>query len=359
VARVPYGTPEDEILRLSICNRESLKDLKLVAILDMDATVDSDAIEKARFSASLRRPITQSRLIDAIAEASLAATESIAVTPASGDTAQNNLQGLHLLVAEDNEMNQFVTRETLKRAGCTCDVVSDGALALEASAKKRYDLILMDCQMPGMDGLEATIRIRERELADGEPRIPIIALTAEAIQGDREKCLAAGMDDYVTKPINAGELFRAIGALKSTTASPITTPTAPAAAPALPSIEDPFDLAALLKRCMKDAKFAVNTLIKFRERACSDVQLLQQRLAGCDGQSIQNIAHNLKSAAAHVGANPLRRIANDIEQLSTEFNAEALSQKLLELNAEVKRCAEYIPQAIEDLSKAEEGSCKS
>jgi CheY-like chemotaxis protein len=118
--------------------------------------------------------------------------------------------GLHLLVAEDNQMNQFVAREILKRAGCTCEIVGDGSLAMAALEKGRYDLVLMDCQMPVMGGLEAVQRIREREAAAGSPRMPIIALTAEAISGDREKCFAAGMDSYITKPINPTELFAAI-----------------------------------------------------------------------------------------------------------------------------------------------------
>jgi CheY-like chemotaxis protein len=107
-------------------------------------------------------------------------------------------EGLHLLVADDNEMTQVVARETLLRAGCSCDIVADGGLALEAVRRRNYDAVLMDCQMQGMDGLEACRRIREREEDEGLPRLPIIALTAEAINGDREKRLAAGMDGYVT-----------------------------------------------------------------------------------------------------------------------------------------------------------------
>jgi CheY-like chemotaxis protein/nitrogen-specific signal transduction histidine kinase len=126
--------------------------------------------------------------------------------------ARTSLSGLHLLVAEDNDMNQFVTRELLKRAGCTCDVVTDGAGAVEAVKKGRYDAVLMDCQMPGMDGLEATRLIRTLEAAGGA-HLPIIALTADAAQGDRERCLDAGMDGYVSKPINSAELIAVIGKL--------------------------------------------------------------------------------------------------------------------------------------------------
>jgi PAS domain S-box-containing protein len=124
------------------------------------------------------------------------------------------LKGLHLLVAEDNEMNQFVVQETLKRVGCTCDIAADGIRAVQDVGRRRYDLILMDCQMPEMDGLEATRRIRQIEQSTSATlRIPIIALTAEAIAGDRERCLASGMDGYISKPINAEELFAEISRL--------------------------------------------------------------------------------------------------------------------------------------------------
>jgi PAS domain S-box-containing protein len=133
--------------------------------------------------------------------------------PAPAASGQS-VHGFHILVAEDNEMNQFVVRETLKRAGCTCEIVGDGSLAIAAAENGRYDVILMDCQMPVMDGLEATRRIRQREAANPDSRrMPIIALTAEAISGDREKCLAAGMDAYVSKPLNPVQLFAAIDSL--------------------------------------------------------------------------------------------------------------------------------------------------
>jgi PAS domain S-box-containing protein len=126
------------------------------------------------------------------------------------------IHGMHFLVAEDNEMNQFVTQETLKRAKCTCDIATDGVQAVEHFKQGNYDAILMDCQMPEVDGLEATRRIRETESRSMTSwRIPIIALTAEAISGDREECLAAGMDGYVSKPINSADLFAEIARLTS------------------------------------------------------------------------------------------------------------------------------------------------
>jgi signal transduction histidine kinase/ActR/RegA family two-component response regulator len=126
--------------------------------------------------------------------------------------------GMHVLVAEDNGMNQFVAKEMLKRAGCTCEIVANGLLAQEALEKGHFDAVLMDCQMPVVDGYEATQRIRAGETAAPERRrMPIIAVTANALCGDREKCLAAGMDDYVSKPIAYDKLVAALGAFAAVT----------------------------------------------------------------------------------------------------------------------------------------------
>lgn len=117
----------------------------------------------------------------------------------------------HILVAEDNKINQLYVTELLRLSGFTCDVVASGDEALSSVQKGQYDLVLMDCQMPEMDGFSATREIRRREQA-GElfGRLPIIALTANAVKGDRERCLDAGMDDYLSKPIEGHELVRVL-----------------------------------------------------------------------------------------------------------------------------------------------------
>jgi CheY-like chemotaxis protein len=112
-----------------------------------------------------------------------------------------------LLIAEDNSINQIVIGEILTQFGFEYEIVSDGKAAVEAFEKKRYSLILMDCQMPEMDGFEATKKIRELEDGFAAGRTPIIALTANATKGDQEKCLEAGMDAYCTKPINVEQLI--------------------------------------------------------------------------------------------------------------------------------------------------------
>lgn len=114
---------------------------------------------------------------------------------------------LRVLVAEDNPVNQMVVASLLRKYGCTVDVVADGQAAVRACAAVRYDLVLMDCMMPIMDGYEATRTLRA---VPGDPRLPIVALTARTLDGERDRCLAAGMDDYLTKPIEGPRLRDAV-----------------------------------------------------------------------------------------------------------------------------------------------------
>ena len=114
--------------------------------------------------------------------------------------------GFRVLVVEDEIINQMLCRQVLQKMGIEVDVAENGQQAIDALAKDRFDLVLMDCQMPVMDGYEATRTIRANEQARGLPRLPIVALTAHAMRGDREVCIDAGMDDYLSKPFEITDL---------------------------------------------------------------------------------------------------------------------------------------------------------
>jgi CheY-like chemotaxis protein len=129
--------------------------------------------------------------------------------PASPATGIAGHSLAHVLLAEDDVVNQMVVGEMLRKLGCEVDVVGDGAAAREAASQRRYDLVFMDCHMPVMDGFEATRLIREDE-RDGGGHVPIVALTADALAGDRERCLESGMDDHLTKPVSSGLLAAAM-----------------------------------------------------------------------------------------------------------------------------------------------------
>lgn len=119
----------------------------------------------------------------------------------------------HVLVAEDNATNQLLVRELLRRAGHCPEIVENGTEAVRAYSEGDYDIILMDCQMPEMDGFEATRRIRELQTKRRERPTPIVALTANAIEGDEQRCLDAGMDAYISKPVDSGKLLATIDRL--------------------------------------------------------------------------------------------------------------------------------------------------
>jgi two-component system, sensor histidine kinase and response regulator len=163
--------------------------------------------EHAGFSAFLLKPIRQSQLYDCIATVIGAASEPAAPRLITGETLRDAPAAIRarVLLAEDNVVNQRVAVRMLEKLGCRVDVATNGLEAVEASGRIGYHCIFMDCQMPDMDGYEATAAIRQREAQTGG-RVPIIAMTANALESDRERCLGAGMDDYVSKPVQPKQL---------------------------------------------------------------------------------------------------------------------------------------------------------
>jgi CheY-like chemotaxis protein len=159
------------------------------------------------FAACLPKPFRQSQLYDCIVTV-MGKTTAPSLAPPLPSNDPSEEQGkwhARILVVEDNAVNQLVAAGMLKRLGCQVDVAANGLEAVEASGRIAYDCIFMDCQMPEMDGYEATAAIRQREAHTGS-HTPIVAMTANAMQGDREHCLAAGMDAYISKPIRLQEL---------------------------------------------------------------------------------------------------------------------------------------------------------
>ncbi len=349
VLLIPFG-PDNAPLTGAIRTDSTLRQTRLVAVTSVDERTDTGSILQAGFSARLQRPLTQSQLIDTISStaAAVARSAAAAAEPVARDASYRLLKGLHLLIAEDNEMNQFVTEEILRQVGCTCEIVGDGELAVAAIKKGKYAAILMDCQMPNLDGLEASRRIRAWELQTASPRLPIIALTADALQEDRDKCLAAGMDAYVAKPIDTQELFAVIG-------SAVAKQTKAASSPAgtLPEGNEasPIDVSALFARCMSDAEFTSQTLEKFCLRATQDVDLLRQTFASGDIKSLTRLAHNFQAVAAYSSAEHLRTIACEIEQASIRNESHSIGAQLDDLETEAKRCVEFVPRAIERAAK--------
>ncbi len=183
--------------------------ISLIMLSSIDRPLPEAGLERLGIAACMTKPVRQSRLYNGLVEvagrlkgkAGMYAHEE---TPAKHEAAGLNF---HVLVAEDNVVNQKVAEAMLHALGCTVDVAENGKEAVDKYADGHYDLIFMDCQMPEMDGYEATRVIRVREREGSLPHTPVIALTAHAIEGDREACLAAGMDDYLAKPFKREQLI--------------------------------------------------------------------------------------------------------------------------------------------------------
>ena len=320
----------------------------MVLLVPMGLQVESDWLRALGISHYLTKPVLQSELYNLL---SLAASRRSGASEPGMDSADHGAseplpcgrpdpRDVQILVAEDNEINQDVTSAILASAGYTCDIVADGRKAVEAVERKRYDLILMDCQMPEMDGLEATRRIRAAErrgtTAHTGP-IPIIALTANALKGDREQCLESGMDSYLSKPLNPHELLRAVASAlprrdgsdaesRTDGASPGSESGTANVAPG-PMVD--FD--ELVGRCMGNAEIAERLIVKLCAKVATDVGRLSVALDEGDANQVGRLAHGLKGAAANVSCERVRSVAEQIETRARSGTAEQARTLLAEL----------------------------
>lgn len=179
---------------------------KLALFTSADLTATAPAARAAGVDLCLGKPVRQAHMLRAVATLT-GRTNGLAQPTVGPEAVLPPVKStLRILVAEDNVVNQKVAVRMLQKLGCTVEVAANGVEALAALAERPFDLAFMDCQMPEMDGFEATGEQRRREAAGARPRIPIVALTANAMQGDRERCLEAGMDDHITKPVTLAAL---------------------------------------------------------------------------------------------------------------------------------------------------------
>ncbi len=208
---------DGEMTAKAIIKEPELKDAKIIILTSLGHRGDASYLKQLGCSAYLVKPVKQSHLFNTIVnvlqqtvedrpEAAEKEEEEKFIT--SHVIEEQIRQGIRILLAEDNMINQKVARKIIEKKNYALDIVNNGKEAYKAALRQHYDIILMDVQMPVMDGIEATQKIRAK--LDGHRHIPIIAMTAHAMKGDREKCLAAGMDDYISKPIKPDDLYAMI-----------------------------------------------------------------------------------------------------------------------------------------------------
>ena len=285
----------------------------------------------------LTKPLHQSQLYDAMI---CALSEHGSQTHAQNSHARQPQKDfgpvVRILLAEDNVVNQRVAQLMLEKLGQGADVVSNGVEAVEAAERLPYDLILMDMQMPEMDGLEATRRIRHGS-SSGQREPRIVAMTANVLQGDRERCLLAGMDDYISKPVKLEELARVIEESR----------------PQCDALPNPYD-----RELVNDLVSAVgaqalagilNTMINDASRLLNG---LQQAVAQSDAAQVRHWAHTLKSNAMTIGATAMVGQFQQIENMGAGGSLSGAASAVARANADYSQLMQAVRKLIESVEAA-------
>jgi len=320
---------DGETLGRKIKQDSYLKNTILVLMTSIGKRGDAKRLEKIGFVGYLTKPVKQSQLYDCLVTVSGLRNETVLEQPMSIFTrhtiCEKQQRTARILLAEDNITNQKVALSTLKKFGYGADVVKNGKEAVDALKKIPYDIVLMDCQMPVMDGYEATNEIRkwEKKLKNGSAhcsesnlestagskRIPIIAMTAHALKGDRQKCLNAGMDDYIAKPIHPKKLSDVI---EKWLKDPRGAHEVKIVHESLPT-DDIFDKNSFLERLLGDEDLAKDIINGFIEDCLRQIDIIKEALDNKNANVIYCKAHSLKGAAANISATTLKNLAYQIE----------------------------------------------
>ncbi len=286
-------------------------------------------------SAHMLKPIKPSELLEAICRATSSsrgdAIPERSDTDVTGepDSADALEQPLHLLLAEDNPVNQKLTTRILEKAGHTVDIANNGREAVDLAEANNYDAILMDVQMPEMDGFEATAAIREGEAATGE-HLAIVAITAHAMKGDRERCLQAGMDAYVTKPLKPDELFRTLSTLVHDNEEPLRQSSVQ-----LPPTDLAFDYHAALARMGGDRELFQEIAALFLQESSKMLSAIEDAIQQQDAKSLERSAHSFKGSADNFCARRVVERAGRLETMGYGGTTNGATEVFADLQNEV------------------------
>jgi PAS domain S-box-containing protein len=334
--------------------REIRENPHLVGSIILMLTADRHLTDAARcrelgVQVFLTKPVGQSELLDAIllALGARIVEESAEGTPSS---LVNTSRGrrLNVLLAEDNSVNKRLAVRLLERAGHRVVVATNGQDVLQALNEvpsPRFDIVLMDVQMPEMGGMETTAEIRHREEVSGG-HLPIIAMTAHAMHGDRERCLAGGMDGYISKPIRARDFFAEIARCLHETGSHS------------PTIENPpqpeaevLDQDLLLQRVEGDRELFAEMIGLFLKDAPRSLESIRAALGRGDMRTLEQAAHCLKGAAGNLAAQPVANVTSQLERNAREGNAGAAQNDLASLERLFERLVPKLEGLCQGVSK--------
>jgi two-component system sensor histidine kinase/response regulator len=285
-------------------------------------------------SGYLTKPIKQKVLFEAIQVALSGGAAAQARSLVTQHSIREASRPLHVLLAEDNAVNRALMISLLKKRGHDVVIAENGRQAVEEHQKQRFDVVLMDVQMPEMDGFEATATIRAHDAENGGGiRTPIVALTAHAMTGDRERCLAAGMDYYLTKPVRSAELYETLEAavaryatgefpIPAAPSQPATQPASFSATEALEGVGDDRDLLTRLAEI-------------FRAESPKMLGAVRASLHSRDATALEESAHALKGSVSTFRANACFELARELERMGHDGRIEGAQEKFAALEREL------------------------
>jgi PAS domain S-box-containing protein len=343
VAILDMQMPEMDGLTLAreIRRSRDASSLPLVLLTSLGRRKE-DLATGVEFGAYLTKPIKASQLFDALIGVFGRGVEEPSAMPAeeAGKAEESERPSLRILVAEDNEVNQKLTLLLLEKMGYGADLVADGFEALEALRRERYDVVLMDVEMPVMDGLEASRSIHREWPANERPRI--IAMTANAMQGDRETCLAAGMDDYLSKPIHGDEL----AAVLARCAPPVAVPEI--------QVGEVLDDSAIehLEAATGDPAFVAELVDTFLKDAPALLASLKSAQQAGQADELRRTAHTLKSNAQTFGAAPLADLCQTLESTAKAGVIDDAAQLVTRIEDEYARAETALVAAREEAQRS-------
>lgn len=327
-------------------------DTKLIVLSLIPRSV-SDNPNESKFDAYLTKPLKHFQMMDCLSgilsesgprELDLTVTQQITNIPSG--------EGRLILIAEDNPVNQKVALLQLTTLGFNGHAVGNGKEAVDAILSGKYDLVLMDCQMPEMDGFQATKTIRMGETQTGG-RIPIIAMTAHAMDGDRERCISAGMDDYISKPVDAKKLQKVLSKWMRKGAEPERIVAPPdkkeiGAEDEIPThtiSEDPLNIARLQRTCGDDvAREILEVYVSAAETLLDSIDVERTKR---DARAVESLAHQLQGSSAAIGAAEMQRLSTRLEEMAAQNNWAQVKILCEGLKWSFRRLSRYVQFALE------------
>jgi len=347
-------------------------DLKIILLTSLGRKGDAARCKEVGISGYLTKPIKKSDLLDAIMMTMGTPGEEDA-TVITRYTVQEARKRLNILVAEDNPINQRLVIELLKKRGYRAVLASNGKEAINAIEEEDFDLVLMDVQMPKMDGLEATRYIREREqratseaswseakipLKAGQPatRLPIVAMTAHAMKGDRKKCLESGMDDYVSKPINVEKLFRVIEKFSHKLKNHKKEKPLPSLKNTEVRSKEVFDLSKAMEVVAGSKEIFKEIANIFFENSPLSMTQIREAIAEGDVLALEQAAHSMKGSVGHFGARRAFEAAYYLEKLGRKKEMGEANNAFLTLEKELTALTFEMKRALREM-KNEDSNC--